>query len=159
MAKYGQKLEEVAKRGKRLWKVTKLMREKNLWAILKAITGILCMVGFVGNSYIIFDHFIGHNTITSQNQKKYEKIALPSVTICSPSGFKKVMDEPGDLELDSYLNSTIDLDEVLLDVADSGGFYYLEEIYKNPTIWKITTTYSSFKGRCHTIQYKKEVKH
>ena len=130
---------------------------KKRWAFLKAITGILCMVGFFGNSFYIFEQFIGHKTITSQNLKKYEMLALPSMTICSASGFKKTMDDPGDLELDSYLDRTIDIDEVLVDAEDNGGRWTLEEMYKNATMWKRTTTYSSFKGRCHTIQYKKEV--
>ena len=132
-------------------------KSKKLLIFLKVTTGILCIVGFVANSFCIFEQFIGHKKITSQNEKMFEKFSFPSVTICSPSGFKKEMNDPGDLELDIYLNRTIGLNEVLVDAGDTEGYWTVDEMYKDATMWKITTTYSSFKGRCHTMQYKKEV--
>ena len=79
------------------------------------------------------------------------------MTICSLRGFKKLMNEPDDLELENYLRQTIELNEVLVN-ADRGLMSTPEGVDINTELWKITTTYSAFKGRCHTIQYKKEVK-
>ena len=87
-----------------------------IWNLLKAATGILCMVCFVANSFYIFEQFIGRKTITSQDVKKYKKLALPSVTVCNFSSFKKLMNEPDDIELQNYLNQTMNLEDVLKDV-------------------------------------------
>ena len=80
------------------------------------------------------------------------------MTICSLSGFKEKMDEYDDLELENYFKKTLALEEILVGVTDTfGNSALLQELYENPTLWNITTTYSLFKGRCHTIKYNQEV--
>ena len=124
---------------------------KKLWTLTKMIACIVCLVGFVANSSYIFKQFIGRKTVTSHNIKKYQKLGLPSVTICSVSGFKKMMNDSDDLEIQNYLSETIDLNEVLHGAAVAGEYLStLEEMDKNWILWKRTTTYSKFKGRCHT---------
>ena len=90
-----------------------------LWKGLKLITVALCLVAFVANSYIIFQQFLTGKTVTSNDVQKNARLFLPSITLCSLSGFKEEIDELADLELDEYLNKTTRLDEILIDVADS----------------------------------------
>ena len=141
-----------------------VIKSIKMWDILKAATGILCMVCFVANSFYIFEQFIGRKTITSHDAKKYETLILPSVTICNFSSFKKLMSDSDDIELQNYLTQTIDLEEVLEDVGPvpengliSEDPIIPEEMHNNAATWKRTTTYSPLNGRCYTIQYKKEV--
>ena len=120
----------------------------------KFLACALCLVGFFGNTFVIFKHFIENKTITSQDVQKSSKLFLPSMTICSLSGFKEMMNEYHDLELQSYLDKTLDLDEILVSAEDMS----LQDMYKNPETWQITTVYSQYKGRCHTIKYNKKVR-
>ena len=135
------------------------MKERiKIGAILKCATSILCMIGFVANSFMIFKQFIEHKTVTTQDIQQNMYLFLPSMTICSLSGFKDKMDEYDDLELENYFKKTLALEEILVGVTDTfGNTTVLQELYENPTLWKITTTYSPFKGRCHTIKYNQEV--
>ena len=127
--------------------------------IFKCASAILCMIGFVANSFMIFKQFIEHKTVTSQDIQQNMYLFLPSMTICSLSGFKDKMDGYDDIELENYLQNTLALDEILVDVTDTfENTSVLQEMYENSTLWKITTTYSPFKGRCHTIKYNQEVK-
>ena len=73
------------------------------------------------------------------------------------------MDEYEDLELDNYLNKTLELGEIF------NGYYYYDDdddkyhyidsetIKVNSTLWKLTTTYSQYKGRCYTLTAQKLV--
>ena len=136
---------------------------RHLLAVIKVATFILCLAGFIANSYMIFIQFIGKKTITSQNVENYNGLSLPSITMCSLSGFKEEMDEYEDLELDNYLNKTLELGEVFLGHYeyddDDGEYYYIdaETMKVNSTLWKLTTTYSQYKGRCHTLTAQKLV--
>ena len=131
---------------------------RNVWKLVKLATIFLCIGGFIGNSYMIFTQFIGKKTITSQNVENNDGLLLPSITICSLSGFKEEMDEYEDLELENYLNKTLDFAEIFYGYYDVEYTYYsLESMKSNSTLMKITTTYSQYKGRCHTLTYNKLV--
>ena len=121
--------------------------------ILKAITGMLCLVGFFFNSFIIFKQFIENETVTSSKLQKNSKLFLPSVTICGFNGYKRVAQSYSDFSMENYINNTIGLNEILLGKMDHDD--------TNDTIakWKITTTYSAYRGRCYTIEYIKQVFH
>ena len=123
--------------------------------ILKAITGMLCLVGFFFNSFIIFKQFIENETVTSSKLQKNSKLFLPSVTICGFNGYKQLAKSYSDFGMKNYINNTISLNEILLDKLDH------EETNINDTVsrWKVTTTYSAYRGRCYTIEYIKEVFH
>ena len=147
---------ELGQTRQELGKINEHIKIKN---VLKYAATILCMIGFVANSFMIFKQFIEHKTITSQDVQKNAYLFLPSVTICGLSGFKDKMDEYDDLELDNYHQKTLDLEEILIGITyPHGHSIILQEMYKNAMLWKITTTYSPFKGRCHTINYGQEVK-
>ena len=122
---------------------------RKLWAVIKAATFLLCLIGFVGNSFMIFKQFIAKQTITSQNTQKNKKLSLPSFTVCALSGFKKKMSRFEDLKLHGFHNKTLEFDEYILAVEGMN----IEELRKNESTWELSTTYSPYKGRCHTIRY------
>ena len=132
------------------------LKSPNLWTTLKFLTRIICFGGFVGNSFIIFKQFIGGKTVTSYDVQKNTKLYLPSLTICSLSGYKKPMNAFGDLELESHLRETLDLAAVI-ESAEVIDRTKITEMYKDTKTWELTTTYSQFKGACHTIRYKNKV--
>ena len=123
--------------------------KERVWITIKIVTFIICLAGFAGNSFMSFKVFIGKQTITSQDLQHNEELALPSLTICSRSGYKRKISKYQDFELDNYLNNTLELDEILLSVDEMT----IEQIKKNTMLWEVTTTYSLFRGRCYTIRY------
>ena len=130
-----------------------------LFTLLKFGSAVLCIVGFVCNSYIIFKQFIEGKRLTSLDIRKGTKLVLPSLTICRFSGYKEAMDEYTDLELVNFLNKTLDLEEILISIKDPHSYTSpITDIYKNVTHWKIKATYSNSRGRCHTIHYNQQVK-
>ena len=128
-------------------------KSPNLWIAVKFLTRIICFGGFVGNSFVIFKQFIGGKTLTSYDVQKNTKLHLPSFTICSLSGYKEPMDDYGDIKLESFRKKTLNLSEVITLV----DYKKIKDIYKDTKTWDLTTTYSQFKGACHTIRYKKKV--
>ena len=123
-------------------------------------TFFACLIAFIANSYAIFTQFIGKKTITSQNVENNDGLLLPSITICSLSGFKEQMVDYKDLELSNYLNKTLNLDEILLGYYDNDNKIDLNltMMKADRALWKFTTTYSQYKGRCHTLTYQKLVR-
>ena len=130
---------------------------------LKVTITILCLVGFCFNSFIIFKQFVGNETLTSHKIEENLELFLPSITLCGPSGFKSAVEKYSDLELDNYLNNTVDLKDILINVYDRDNNYIdaksVEGInYNKSNIWIVTTTFSAYRGRCYTIEYRKKVK-
>ena len=128
----------------------------------KIATGILCIVGFCCNSFIIFKQFIGKKTVTSQNIEENVELILPSITMCGISGFKDIVDEYADLEFDKYANNTINLNEVLVELNDNDNHTLKAEallgtIFDKSRSWRISTTYSAYRGRCYTVEYRRKV--
>ena len=93
-------------------------KSPNLWIAVKFLTRIICFGGFVGNSFVIFKQFIGGKTLTSYDVQKNTKLYLPSLTICSLSGYKEPMDDYGDIELESFRKKPLNLSEVITLVDD-----------------------------------------
>ena len=129
------------------------LKSPSLWIALKFLTRIICFGGFVGNSFVIFKQFIGGKTLTSYDVQKNTKLYLPSLTICSLSGYKEPMDDYGDIELERFLGKTLDLGEII----ESVDYTKITELPKVTKTWELTITYSQYKGTCHTIRYKKRV--
>ena len=128
--------------------------------IFKILISLLCIASFWANSFMIFKQFIGDKTITSQDVQKDAKLFLPSMTLCGLNGYKEEIDSYNDLQLENYLNNTIGLEEILISVAYPvwSNRILVSDIDQKATDWKLTTTYSRNRGRCHTIQYNQEVK-
>lgn len=123
----------------------------------KVLSVIACLIACIFNSYVIFTQFIGKKTITSENVENNDRLLLPSFTICSLSGYKEEMDEYDDLVLENYLNKTLNLEELLYGYYDDEDFVNLDTMKADTLSWQFTTTYSQYKGRCHTLTYKKQV--
>ena len=127
--------------------------KKKVYTATKTIAFAFCLAGFVSNSFMIFKQFIGKKTITSQDIKHDNKLAVPSFTLCSLSGYKeKIIDYHG-LTLKNYHNNTLELDETLISINGMA----IKDRRHNSKLWDVKTTYSAFKGRCHTIGYKFKV--
>ena len=140
--------------------------ESTCMRTLKIMITLLCLIGFCFNSYIIFKQFVGNETLTSHKIEENFDLYLPSITLCGPSGFKTAVEKYSDLELEYYLNNTVDLKDMLINVYDRDNNYieakFVEGKISNvdkSDIWKITTTYSAYRGRCYTIEYRKKVRY
>ena len=129
---------------------------------LRFVVVILCLVGFVFNSYYIFKQFIGHQTVTSFNIQENLELYLPSITLCGTSGYKEQVDEYSDLRIENYVNNTIGITDILISNAPNKGDVagklpvqdtLLDELGQ----WRILTTYSAYRGRCYTIEYREKV--
>ena len=139
---------------------------RHILLTVKVLSVIVCLIAFITNIYAIFIQFIDMKTIASQNVEHNNELLLPSITMCSLSGFKEEMDEFKDLELENYLNKTLDLEEILGGYYDfdntnnsiEDSFVNLTTMKANTALWKFTTTYSQFQGRCHTLSYRKPVR-
>ena len=135
--------------------------KRGFWKAIKVLTFMVCFAGFVGNSFMIVKQFIEKHTITSQVLQHNTELYLPSFTICSLSGYKEKITKHQDLKLNNYLSKTLDLGEILLGVrvgwSDDSNRLRLDELIKNKTFWEVTTTYTTYKGRCHTIRYVQKV--
>ena len=121
---------------------------KTFWTVIKPTTFFICLAGCAGNSFMICKQFINKQTLTSEDVQNIGDLGLPSFTICGVSGFKERITKLRDLERDNFDNKTLGFDEIFLWVEDMT----IDELRKNIS-WKITTTYSPFRGRCHTIRY------
>ena len=129
---------------------------------VKVVTVILCIFGFVCNSYIIFTQFVSNETVTSNDITDFSKLLFPSITMCGLSAFLGTVTKVSDLELDNYINNTINLNEMLYSITDQDSNVLSIEptngtISDESEMWKITTTYSAYRGRCYTLEYQKKV--
>ena len=131
--------------------------KKDVWYAIKIVTFMICLAGFVANTFMIFKQFIGKQTITSHDLQHNKELAFPSFTICSHNVYKEKVTKTQDLALNYYLNNTVEIEEILISVSTGDTDWTIEQLIKDKTFWDVTTTYSIYKGRCHTIRYKKKV--
>ena len=129
---------------------------------LKFVVVILCLVGFVFNSYYIFKQFIGHQTVTSFNIQENLELYLPSITLCGTSGYKEQVNEYSDLRIENYVSNTIGITEILVsnkkNESDMPGELPVQDtLFDELGQWRILTTYSAYRGRCYTIEYREKV--
>ena len=122
----------------------------------------LCFVGFFFNSFIIFKQFIGNETVTSTKIHENKELYLPSITLCGFSGFKRIVDDYSDLKLENYVKNTIELNEILITAFDNDHDSInpkdlLVRRVNESNVWRIITTFSAYRGRCYTIEYRKKV--
>ena len=125
---------------------------------------LLCLVGFFFNSFIIFKRFIGNETVTSMKIQENKELYLPSITLCGFSGFRRIINKYSDLKLENFVNNTVDLNEMLITAFDNDNNAVVAKDIDKPKldksdVWKITTTYSAYRGRCYTLEYTKKVQY
>ena len=132
-----------------------------IWIAVKTITFIICLAGFARNSLTNFTQFIGRQTITTEDLQHNEGLVLPSFTLCGQSGFKEKVTKYQDLELNNYLTETLELDEIVIAVELHAEVnkrsFDLKQLKKTTTLWEVTTTFNTNRGRCHTIRYLPKV--
>ena len=143
-------------------KETIVEKETTCIKSLKVSITILCLIGFCFNSFMIFKQFVGSETVTSQKIQENSELYLPSITLCGPSGFKRAVAKYSDLEHENYLNNTVNLEDMLIHARDIynnhiEAKFVKDKVYENSKIWKLTTTYSAYRGRCYTMEYRKKV--
>ena len=130
--------------------------------ILKGIIIMICLVGFFFNSFMIFKQFVENETVITNKIQENAKLYFPSITLCGFSGFKRIVNQYAELKYENYINNTIDINEMLIEVADSDNIIWKAEPLLDTTFdesgkWQISTTYSAYRGRCYTIKYNKKV--
>ena len=136
-------------------------RQNSCLLLIKGIFVLLCLIGFFFNSYIIFKQFIDEETITSYKIQETPKLYLPSITFCGQSGFKRKVENYSDFELENYLNNTVKLSDIVKEVADHSNDSFAKpdshSTFDGSGKWNIVETYSAYRGRCYTMEYKELV--
>ena len=141
----------------------KAKKKKNAFLLsIKRKVFMLCLICFFFNSYIIFKQFIENETVTTFKMQETSKLHLPSITFCGTSGFKRSVNDFSDFELEKYFNNTIQLSEIVEKVADHKKMLYVIDHDSNTIFdasgnWNIVETYSAYRGRCYTFEYKEMV--
>lgn len=135
---------------------------RKYWNALKLILVFICIVGFLFNSFVIFKQFIENETVVTNTIQESKKLYFPSITLCGFSGFKQIVKDYSELKYESYINNTIEINEMLIEVADHDKRIWRAEPVRDTTFdksgtWEISTTYSAYRGRCYTINYKRKV--
>ena len=134
---------------------------------LKMASIVLCILGFVGNSYLTFQQYIGEQTLIIHDNEPNSKLLIPSFTLCGHEGFRKENSDVSDLEINNYISNTFSLNEIVYCIRDEYKSNFKvsnctgEPLFKidpeKPNKWKLTTTYSAWRGRCYTIEYLQKV--
>ena len=138
-------------------------KKKKCCMTIKVITVILCISGFVCNSFIIFKQYIAEETVTSNNIEDNLELQFPSLTLCGCHGFKEENNNLSNFELERYINNTINLDDIIYCVQDQYSVCLKCNCSGKPLLdlesekWKLSTTYSAYRGRCYTIEYHRKV--
>ena len=138
-------------------------KKRKCCMLLRVITVIFCISGFICNSFIIFKQYIGEETVTSNNIEVNSELLFPSLTICGRHGFNEENNNLSSLELERYIHNTINIDEIIYCVQDQYSICVKCNCSGNPLLdlasekWKLSTTYSAYRGRCYTIEYRRKV--
>ena len=107
---------------------------------------------------MIFKQFIDKETITSYKIQETSNLYLPSITFCRQSGYKRKVENYTDFKIKNYIENTVELSEIVQEVADQSN-----QTFSKPDIhskvngsgkWNIVETYSAYRGRCYTMEYK-----
>ena len=138
--------------------------DQRRWRCLcvKTFTVLFCIAGFTLNSLASFKHFFEHETVTTIDIKTDKQLSLPSITLCGNTGFKKENNNYFSHNLKHYLKNTLTFDNLIECIKENGQLYRPKDPtteceYSVNTSFRISTTYSAFRGRCYTLEYLNEV--
>jgi hypothetical protein len=112
-----------------------------IFNVTKISVTAICTIIFALQMGDIFDKFINEASYIVVNEVYYDKLSLPTITVCPGPSWKF----PGislthkELKSQSYSMDEIFLNKTLEDLA-------------NDTIYKVTETFSVFSGLCYTIK-------
>ena len=130
---------------------------------IKFATIAICLGMFFWNSFAVFQQYIGRQTIISNDIEFHSKMLLPAVTLCGTRGFKEELLNYSYVEKESYISNTFDLDEMIYIIQDKDDRNFTNQDFLNindnvKEMWNVKVTFSAYRGRCYTFEYKKEVR-
>ena len=113
-------------------------------------TGVLLVICFLLNSWVIFTHYIRGKMVTSSevtiNPKG--KQLMPNMLICRETAYDTVREMA---KLEDYLDNTMKL-EYKIDDEDGSPVEW------NSTKLKRASVYSMKRGHCYVLKYTKKVR-
>ena len=123
----------------------------------------ICLGLFACNSFVVFQQYIGRQTIISNDIEVHSKMLLPSITICGTRGFKEEFLDYSYVEKEKYIENTFDLNEMIAFMEDKNEtMYSISDLLDGRNgvgnLWNVKMTFSAYRGRCFTIEFKKEVR-
>ena len=124
---------------------------------------VICLGLFACNSFVVFQQYIGRQTIISNDIEVNTRMILPSLTICGTRGFKEEFSNYSYVEKENYIANTFELNEMIAFIEDRDEKNYtmndlLDGGKDGEDLWNVKVTFSAYRGRCFTIEYKKEVR-
>ena len=127
------------------------MMSRNCFKVLKILTTLILFAFFIGNSWLIFDHYIMKKTVTSSNMVTIEvwEQRMPAIVVCRENAFSDVKKDMS--TLDNFLNNTLKLKYWLL--APNGEYLTSES-----TTLEWQYIYSFTRGLCVVLKYKPKVR-
>ena len=122
----------------------------------------ICLGMFAWNSFEVFQQYYSRQTIISNDIEFLSKMHLPSITLCGSRGFKEELVNYSYVEIDRYISNTFDLNEMIhiIQDKDEKNFTSQDFLKRNENVkelWNVKVTFSAYRGRCFTFEYKPEV--
>ena len=123
--------------------------------LLKLVTTVVCLVGFIFNSYAIFDQFVGGKTLLSSDiqPSANDKLTFPAIVICNSVAFKT---RKLSSNLSDYIDNTLKLKEFFAD-------WHLMSVTSDGTIEAVDIDqefkpiYTAYYGTCYCLNTRFEV--
>ena len=124
---------------------------RGFFKALKFFTALALFACFIGNSWLIFHHYIMRKTVTSSNRviNKVGMQRIPAIVICRENAFSDMKKSMSTLE--DYLNNTLELNYW---ITGPDGEY----LTPNMTTFKLEYIYSFTRGRCVVLKYETKVR-
>ena len=105
------------------------------WTIFKWLISLGLAFAFLCTTFFNLRDYLSDKTTMSIGVKPHPQgLQLPAITICNKTAYKNI---ERNLNLQSYLDNTINLDEFFVSAEASN--------------YTIKTSYTMYKGRCYTI--------
>ena len=125
--------------------------------IAKALFVLICLCGFVCNSYLIFSQFIEGRTILSNDLKSPENgmLQAPSILVCGKMSFE---DNIINTNLSEFEENSLKLSEFLEAAYFFSHVDRLDNQLAEDVIDQWRPFYTAFYGTCHKLEVRKLVR-
>ncbi len=119
---------------------------KKSFTVIKWLACLACFVGFGKTVYEALIHATsGKTTMSFDIHEHPEGLDPPALTVCNKTGFKNI---DKNLRLEDYLANTIDLETIFKGARN----YHNRHTYNLSRI-KMSTMYTTYRGRCYTFNF------
>ena len=128
----------------------------NYFKVLKLFTTLVLFACFLGNSWLIFHHYILKKTVTS-SQMVINKVGaqrMPAIVVCRENAFSDVKRDMS--TVDNFLNNTLKLNYWLND--PNGEYIDPKYLTSESTTLEWQYIYSFTRGLCTVLKYKSKVR-